>query len=125
MERGQRERMPKRRRSETHEIRFHPPKRSSFKVYFGFGFFADGRLGEVWLTTHKPGSDVRTMYESWARTASAAVQHGLPVKALAAVLRGIHDDNAGTIAVETVSALDGADVLSVWDALGMFLEMFA
>ena len=56
--------------------------------YVEFGEFADGRLAEVWVTSHKCGdSFTRGMMDSVAKTSSLALQSGTHPHELAKTLR--------------------------------------
>lgn len=48
----------------------------------GAGLYPDGRIGEVFLTTGKTGTDLNTMTQDAAIAASMAIQFGCPIKTL-------------------------------------------
>ena len=82
-----REELPKRRQSET--IKF---EHSNFKWHATFGFYDDGRLGEVFLSTAKAGEMGRHLANDAAISASLALQYGCPLEKL---MEALCRDSAG------------------------------
>jgi hypothetical protein len=78
-----RERLPNRRASITFELELH-----GLRYTASFSYFADGRLAEVFLQNHKPGSQSDSNARDAAVAASLALQFGCPLHVLQrAVLR--------------------------------------
>jgi hypothetical protein len=78
-----RERLPNRRLSVTFEFETH-----SLRHVGSYSRFADGRLAEIFLQNHKPGSQSDSNARESAIMASIALQYGAPIEVLrGAVLR--------------------------------------
>jgi ribonucleoside-diphosphate reductase alpha chain len=78
-----RERLPNRRASIVFEIELH-----GLHYTATVSHFADGRLAEIFLQNHKPGSQSDCNARDSAVAASLALQHGCPLEVLQrAVLR--------------------------------------
>jgi hypothetical protein len=86
-----REILPQRRQQWTREIRW-PPGRGP-EIQVSVGFFADGRPAEVFITGAKAGSEVQAMGRDTAIIISMALQHGVPLEAIADALT--RDDEKG------------------------------
>jgi ribonucleoside-diphosphate reductase alpha chain len=50
------------------------------KIYVRTGEYEDGRLGEIFLDTHKEGAAYRSMMSCFAIAVSIALQHGVPLE---------------------------------------------
>ena len=86
-----RERLPNRRRSETFTLELH-----GLHYVASFSRFDDGRVAEVFLQDHKPGSQSDSNARDAAVAASLALQFGCPLSVLRrALLRDAHG-NAST-----------------------------
>lgn len=116
--RGERERPPTRYRSEVTKLRF-GQKTHHIRV----GFYADGRVCDVFISASKTGSDIRAILDVLAITASMYLQMGGSSLELAAKLRHSRFEPSGpvenpedSIGIETVS--------SVADALAQLLESY-
>jgi hypothetical protein len=82
-----RNRLPNRRRAETFELEV-----SGLHYTATIGRFADGRLSEIFLQNHKPGSQSDANARDAAVAASLALQFGCPLETLTrALLRDAHD----------------------------------
>jgi hypothetical protein len=78
-----RERLPNRRPSVTFEFETY-----SLRYVCSYSCFADGRLAEIFLQNHKPGSQSDSNARESAIMASIALQYGAPIDVLrGAVLR--------------------------------------
>lgn len=98
-----RTRLPNRRTSRTFELEL-----QGLRYLATFSRFADGRVAEVFLQNHKPGSQSDSNARDAAVAASLALQHGCPLEALRrAVLR----DPAGRASTPLGQALD---VIAGW-----------
>lgn len=82
--RGDRERLPNRRRTERMAVVV-----GGQKVYVGFGRFPDGRIAEVFVQANKQGSALRGTLETVAVLVSIALQFGAPLPVIASALRGV------------------------------------
>ena len=86
-----RERLRNRRRSESFTLELH-----GLHYLASFSRFGDGRVAEVFLQNHKPGSQSDSNARDAAVAASLALQFGCPLDVLRrAVLRDAHG-NAST-----------------------------
>lgn len=79
-----REKIPNRRRGWTQKVKIGPEAKS---FYLTVGEYPDGRLGEIWIVTHKEGTFSRGMAGAVARMASIALQNGTPVSEVVKSLR--------------------------------------
>ena len=81
-----RKHLPNRRRATTLAIEDH-----GLAYTATFGHFADGKVGEVFLQNHKPGSQADLNARDSAIAASLALQYGCPLEVLRrALLRDSH-----------------------------------
>ena len=88
---NERERLRNRRRSETFTLELH-----GLHYVASFSRFDDGRVAEVFLQDHKPGSQSDSNARDAAVAASLALQFGCPLDVLRrALLRDAHG-NAST-----------------------------
>jgi len=76
-----RDKLPNRRAGETREFRLHGV---SYRATLGF--YPDGRLGEVFLTGGKIGSNADVAVRDSAILASIALQYGVPLTTLSGAL---------------------------------------
>lgn len=92
-----REHLPMRRYAENFEINF-----ANVPVSVGFGYYDDGRIGEVFLSTKKAGSYVDTAARDTAVLMSLLLQYGASARiisnALTADAQGLPEGLAGKIA---------------------------
>jgi hypothetical protein len=72
-----RNRLPNRRRAETLTI-----EGNGLAHTATYGFFSDGKVGEVFLQNHKPGSQADSNARDSAVAASLALQYGCPLEVL-------------------------------------------
>ena len=87
-----------RRRSETFDLEF-----NGLRFTASYSCFSDGRVGELFLQNHKPGSQSDANARDAAVAASLALQHGCPLETLQrAVLR----DENGKASTPLGAALD-------------------
>jgi hypothetical protein len=76
-----RERLPDRRRCETFE--FEVPTGTTTLLYTAtVGYYADGRVGELFLSNHKANSSADTNARDAAIAFSFAVQHGANIETI-------------------------------------------
>jgi hypothetical protein len=85
-------RLPNRRECESFEFRHagHP-----FTLCAGFR--ADGRVAEIFLSSHKPGSPIEAIAHDAAVTVSIALQFGAPLEMIRAALTKGHDGSPATL----------------------------
>jgi hypothetical protein len=93
-----RERLPNRRASETFEVGV-----GNLRYTATASRFADGRLGELFLTNHKSNSNADTAARDAAIAFSFAVQHGADPRA---ICRALCRDARGRAASPLGAALD-------------------
>jgi hypothetical protein len=87
-----RERLPNRRKCESFEFRHagHP-------FTLCAGFYADGRIAEVFLSSHKPGSPIEAIARDAAVTVSIALQFGADLETIRQALTKDHDGGPATL----------------------------
>jgi hypothetical protein len=73
----EREKLPNRREAETFDVEAGGPHYTTT-----IGFYPDGRVGEIFLTNHKAGSEAGIMASDAAVAASLALQYGTPIETL-------------------------------------------
>jgi hypothetical protein len=93
-----RERLPNRRRSETFTFELH-----GLHCVASFSRFDDGRIAEVFLQNHKPGSQSDSNARDAAVAASLALQFGCPLDVLR---RALLRDAQGRASTPLGAALD-------------------
>jgi ribonucleoside-diphosphate reductase alpha chain len=93
-----RDRLPNRRRAETFDIEV-----AGLRYTCSVGRFPDGRIGEVFLLNHKPGSQSDSNARDAAVAASLALQHGCPLDVLC---RALLRDSQGHASTPLGCALD-------------------
>ena len=95
-----RERLPNRRRCELFEFRLagHPFTASA-------GFYADGRIAEIFLSSHKPGSPIEAIARDAAVTVSIALQFGVDLETIRSALTRDHDGGPATAIGAALDAL--------------------
>ena len=104
LQRGDRERLPRRRRHYTTEVEVGP-----CAVKIGVGFAADGRVLEVWIDVHKEGATYRAAMNDLARSMSLALQLGGDPAKVASLYRHTKADPSGVVtgheAIKSASSL--------------------
>jgi ribonucleoside-diphosphate reductase alpha chain len=75
MQRGERWRLPNRRKGYTQKASV-----GGHKVYLRTGEYEDGRLGEVFIDMHKEGAAFRSLMSSFAIAVSFGLQYGVPLE---------------------------------------------
>jgi ribonucleoside-diphosphate reductase alpha chain len=86
--------LPQRRASEMFELR-HGGKAAVFHVTLGR--YPDGRVGEVFITGSKSGSDLEANVRDTAILVSLALQHGVPLATMAAAITREADGSPSTV----------------------------
>ncbi|MDC0074413.1 vitamin B12-dependent ribonucleotide reductase [Alphaproteobacteria bacterium] len=74
-QRGERSRLPQRRKGYTQKATV-----GGHKVYLRTGEFEDGALGEVFIDMHKEGSAFRSLMDGFAIAISLGLQYGVPLE---------------------------------------------
>ena len=69
--------LPTKRKGLTQEIKI-----QGHQLYLRTGEYADGKLGEIFLNMHKQGATMSAMLDSFAKLASIAIQHGVPLEVI-------------------------------------------
>ena len=75
MMRGERSRLPARRKSYTQKAVV-----GGHKVYLHTGEYEDGSLGEIFIDMHKEGAAFRSMMNNFAIAVSIGLQYGVPLR---------------------------------------------
>jgi hypothetical protein len=86
--------LPQRRASETFALR-HGGKAATFHVTLGY--YADGRVGEVFIDGGKSGTEVEANVRDTAILVSLALQHGAPLATMRNAITREADGTASTI----------------------------
>jgi hypothetical protein len=89
-----RDQLPSRRYGETFELQ-HGGKRAVFQVTLGR--YPDGRIGEVFISGGKSGTESEANLRDGAILASLALQHGVPIATMAAAITREGDGAPSTI----------------------------
>jgi hypothetical protein len=87
-----RERLPNRRRNESFAF-----SHAGLCFTASIGFFPDGRIAEIFLSSHKPGSPIEAIARDAAITTSLALQHGVALETIRAALTRDHDGGPATL----------------------------
>ena len=84
-------RLPNRRQCESFEFRH-----AGLDFTLGAGFFPDGRIAEIFLSSHKPGSPIEAIARDAAVVASIALQFGADLETIRQALTKDHDGGPAT-----------------------------
>src|SRR5262245_62275754 len=95
---GNRERLPNRSAAETFEV-----KVNGLRYTATVSRFADGRIGELFLTNHKSNSQADTNARDSSIALSFAIQHGADPHA---IRRALRRDSRGRVSGPLGAALD-------------------
>jgi hypothetical protein len=87
-----RERLPNRRACESCEFRH-----AGLVFTLCAGFYPDGRVAEIFLSSHKPGSPIEAIARDAAVTVSIALQFGVPIETIRSALTKDHDGSAAAV----------------------------
>jgi hypothetical protein len=96
--------LPHRRASATFKLRF-GDQRGAYHVTCGY--YDDGRLGEVFVSTNKIGSQADAIARDGAILLSLALQHGVELKVIRGALTREGNGEASTIIGAVVDRLSG------------------
>jgi hypothetical protein len=72
------------------------------------GFYPDGRIAEIFLSSHKPGSPIEAIARDAAVTVSIALQFGAELETIRAALTKDHDGAPATLLGAALDALAAA-----------------
>jgi hypothetical protein len=98
-----RERLPNRRECESLEF-----EHAGLGFTLTSGYYHDGRIAEIFLSSHKPGSSIEAIARDSAIMASLALQFGAPLETIRAALTKDHDGQPATLLSAGLDALAGA-----------------
>ena len=97
-----RERLPNRRSCESFEFRH-----AGLAFTLCAGSYPDGRIAEIFLSSHKPGSPVEAIARDAAVTVSIALQFGADLETIRAALTRDHDGGPATALGAALDAIAG------------------
>jgi hypothetical protein len=69
------------------------------------GFYANGRIAEIFVSSHKPGSPIEAIARDAAVTVSIALQFGVPIETIRQALTKDHDGGPATLLGAALDAL--------------------
>jgi hypothetical protein len=95
-----RERLPNRRQCESLEF-----SHGGLVFTLCAGSYPDGRIAEIFLSSHKPGSPIEAIARDAAVTTSLALQHGADLQTIRAALTKDHDAQPATLLGAALAAL--------------------
>jgi hypothetical protein len=101
----ERERLPNRRRCSIRNF-----KHGGMAFTICGGFHEDGRLGEIFLASDRPGSAVKALARDAAVVTSLALQFGCPVEVIRHALTKDADGGPATLLGTALSALAIVDL---------------
>jgi hypothetical protein len=87
-----RERLPNQRQCESFEFRH-----AGLDFTLCAGYRADGRIAEIFLSSHKPGSPIKAIARDAAVTVSIALQFGADLETIRQALTKDHDGGPATL----------------------------
>jgi len=76
----------------------------------GCGFYPDGRLGEVFISSNKPGSPIEALARDAAVILSIVLQYSADIDAIRAALTKDHDGSPATLIGSALDALVQANI---------------
>jgi hypothetical protein len=95
-----RERLPNRRQCESFEF-----THAGLDFTLCHGLYPDGRVAEIFLSSHKPGSPIEAIARDAAVTVSIALQFGANLETIRAALTRDHDGGPATLLGAAFDAL--------------------
>lgn len=78
--------------------RTHAAKIGDIELYITLGFYEDGRMAEVFVSTDKEGTVVKGLLASLSKSLSNMLQYNIPPKEIARMLRGQQYEPSGFVA---------------------------
>jgi hypothetical protein len=94
--------LPTRRPTETFKFRFQAQRAA---YHLSMGYYPDGKLGEVFLSTNQTGSQSEAIAHDFATLISLLLQHGCDLETIRNALTHDRDGNVTTIAGTVVDLL--------------------
>jgi hypothetical protein len=85
-------RLPNRRRCESFEF-----THAGLAFTLTAGFYRDGRIAEIFLSSHRPGSPIEAIARDAAVTVSIALQFGSDLETIRGALTRDHDGGPATL----------------------------
>lgn len=110
-----RETLPTRRKSVTYKV-----KLGAQSLHFTVGFYADGRVGELFIDLHRQGTALRAWADSSAMLVSLLLQHGAPLESVVRTMRGINSELSESVEVTGYKGVDRAS--GALDCVAQVLE---
>jgi hypothetical protein len=95
-----RQRLPNRRRCESFAF-----SHAGLDFTATVGFHWDGRIAEIFLSSHKPGSPIEAIARDAAVTVSIALQFGADIQTIRQALTRDHDGGPATLLGAALEAL--------------------
>jgi hypothetical protein len=95
-----RERLPNRRKCESLEFRY-----AGHSFTLTAGHYPDNRIGEIFISSNRAGSQVEAIARDAAVTASIALQFGADLQTIRAALTRDHDGGPATLLGAALDAL--------------------
>lgn len=95
-----RERLPNLRRCESFDFRH-----AGLDFTLCAGSYPDGRIAEIFLSSHKPGSPIEAIARDAAVTTSIALQFGADLETIRGALTRDHDGGPATLLGAALDAL--------------------
>ena len=95
-----RQRLPNRRQCETFEF-----THAGLDFTLCAGFYPDGRIAEIFLSSRKPGSPIEAIARDAAVTVSIALQFGADLETIRQALTKDHDGGPATLLGAALDAL--------------------
>jgi hypothetical protein len=95
-----RQRLPDRRFCESFEFRH-----AGHSFTLCAGFYADGRIAEIFLSSHKPGSPIEAIARDAAIVVSIALQFGADLETIRSALTKDHDGGPATVLAAALDKL--------------------
>lgn len=110
-----REKLPERRLTWRQKVCIRDEVQGDHKFYVDFGEYPDGRLAEVFITSHKTGTFVRGTLDTLGRTISIALQSGTSPMDMAEHLRGQDYPPKGVVEAPSSTV---SECMSIADYIG-------
>jgi hypothetical protein len=95
-----RQRLPNRRQCETFEF-----THAGLDFTLCAGFYPDGRIAEIFLSSNKPGSPIEAIARDGTVTVSIALQFGVDLETIKQALTKDHDGGPATLLGAALHAL--------------------
>ena len=93
-------RLPNRRRCESFEF-----THAGLTFTLTAGFYRDGRIAEIFLSSHRPGSPIEAIARDAAVTVSIALQFGSDLETIRSALTRDHDGGPATLVGAALDSL--------------------